>query len=57
MNEQTDFQKEQKEEDSDFIIDGRPVSLKEFQTIRRDPKIRLIEISKHNFKTLERMYG
>ena len=43
--------------ENSFTIDGRMVSLNEFQTIRRDPGIKLVEISKHNFKTMKRLYG
>ena len=46
-----------KQEELIFIVDGKKVSLLEFQTLLKDPKIKLIELSKHNFKTLERLYG
>ncbi|HRR19529.1 MAG TPA: hypothetical protein P5332_10820 [Ignavibacteriales bacterium] len=46
-----------KQEELTFIVDGKKVSLLEFQTLLKDPKIKLIELSKHNFKTLERLYG
>lgn len=45
------------QEKINIIIDGNTVSLEEYQAVLRDPKIMLKEISKNNYKTLQRLYG
>ncbi len=38
-------------------VNGKIVSMKEFQEMQNDPKIKLIEVEPGKFKLLERLFG
>lgn len=40
-----------------ILVNDAPVSLQEFEQLKKDPKKNLVEIEPGKFKLLERMYG
>lgn len=46
-----------KEQELLIMVDGKKVSLHEFNEISNNPKLKLKEISTNNYKTLSRLYG
>ncbi len=46
-----------KEQEKQIEVDGKIVTLQEFQEMQSNPKIRLKEVEPGKFKTLERMFG
>lgn len=48
---------ELKQKEQQIEVDGKLVSLQEFQEMQNNPAIRLKEIEPGKFKLLERMFG
>ena len=40
-----------------FIVDGKQLTEEEFNQLKADPSVKLVEISSGQYKTKQRLYG